>query len=242
MIRLFTIITSAAMISLYRLIGLTIRVVDDPMNQLEQQHRNGNHFIFGIWHEFSVIGIYWYRHQRAAALVSDSWKGDVLSRIMHHFGFRAYRTNSGGKERGGIKQHGAGVLGFIRYLREGHDGTIAMDGPLGPARQAKPGILHIAAKSGNFIIPAGAYFSHAIRLKNRWDNYQIPLPFSRLHLVFGEPFEIPDDFRSREPEIIKALNTITNKTTAQAQQRGRMYAHRGRDLHDTGRIDTLAPL
>ncbi|AFG38463.1 lysophospholipid acyltransferase family protein [Spirochaeta africana] len=219
MLPLLTLCTRGVLIAVYRLLGLSVRIIDDPIDQLRAHRRNANNILFGIWHEFSVVGIYWYRHRRGSALVEDSWKGDVLAGIMNHFGFKDFRINSNNS-----RAYGRGVLGFIRYLKDGHDGTIAMDGPNGPARQAKPGILHIAAKSGALIIPGGAYFSHAIRFKKRWDNYQIPLPFSRCHMVFGEPFEVPPDFREREQEVLDELNRITDELTEEARQRGRAYS------------------
>ena len=212
------------LIGVYRIIGLSVRVIDDPMDQIAEYHRNGQQVLFAVWHEFSVVGIYWYRHRRGSALVGDSWKSDILAGIMRHFGFTDFRINTNGK----IRRDGRGVLGFIRHLRAGHDGTIAMDGPEGPARQAKPGILHIARKSNTLIIPCGAYFSHAIKFNNRWDNYQVPLPFSRVHIVFGEPFEVPEDFRARETEILTKLNRATTDISEQARLIGRAYKRRKR--------------
>lgn len=224
MIGVVQLIIRGFLIGAFRIIGLSVRVIDNPMDQIVEHHRNGQQVLFAVWHEFSVVGIYWYRHKRASALVGDSWKSDILAGIMRHFGFTDFRTNATGK----LRRDGRGVLGFIRYLRAGHDGTIAMDGPNGPARQAKPGILHIALKSNTIIIPCGAYFSHAITFNNRWDNYQVPLPFSRVHILFGDPFVIPEDFRSRESEILAQLNQATTDITEQARRVGDAYKRRGR--------------
>lgn len=215
---------SGLLIALYRLIGASTRVIDSPMDQIRAYHRQGHNLIFAIWHEFSVIGIYWYRHRHASALIEDSWKGDVLSDVLHHFGFQAFRIGRDGR----LRRPSRGMLSFIRFLRRGYDGTIAMDGPDGPARQAKPGILHIAAKSGNLILPAGAYFSHALRFGWRWDNYQIPLPFSRLHIVLGEAIAVPEDIRGREQEFLSQLNAATDQATAEARRIGRRHPHRRR--------------
>ncbi len=98
-----------------------------------------------------------------------------------------------------------------------------MDGPVGPAREPKPGVIHIAAKSGAVVFPAGAYFSHAITVPGRWDNFQIPLPFSRVHIVFDEPVEIPRDIRGREQEFLDRIKAATSRATEEARRRGRRY-------------------
>lgn len=222
MVWLFTVCVRAVVISAFRLIGATVRIIDDPIARFEEYHRQGHNVVFALWHEFSVVGIYWYRHRGGSALVDHSWRGDVLAGVLNHFGFQDFRISSVRRPRPNAR----GVLGFIRYLKQGHDGTIAMDGPVGPARRPKPGILHIAAKTGALIVPAGACFSHSIKLRNRWDNYQIPLPFSRVHLVFGDPIKVPPDFRSRESELLEELTQATTSVTEEAGRQARRYALR----------------
>ncbi|TVQ24286.1 MAG: DUF374 domain-containing protein [Spirochaetaceae bacterium] len=222
MVWLLTVLIRSVVLSMYRLIGASIRIIDDPIDRFRRYRRQGTRVIFGVWHEYSVVGIYWYRHKGGSALVEDSWRGDVLAYILNHFGFMDFRISS----RNRPKKSARGVLGFIRYLKKGHDGTIAMDGPLGPARVPKPGIIHIAGKSGNVIVPAGAWFSHSITFRKRWDNYQIPLPFARLHLHFGEPIVIPPDYRSREAELLEQVRRATDEAAALAEHKGRTYRRR----------------
>ncbi|GAB6090700.1 lysophospholipid acyltransferase family protein [Spirochaeta dissipatitropha] len=221
----YTRFMTAVMIAFYRLIGLTVRVKESPMDTIRAYHKSGRKVIFGIWHEYSVVGIYWYRHKRGSALVSSARNGEILSGIMRHFGFQDFRVTSHN-----TRANGRGVLGFIRYLKEGHDGTIAMDGPDGPARKAKPGILHVGAKTGNLVLPCGACFSHSIAVRGRWDNFQIPLPFSRAHIVFGEPFEIPDDFRQREDEVLKELNKKTDEIAETARRLCKTHRNRKKSV------------
>lgn len=207
-------------IAAFRCIGASCRIIDDPIDAVREQHRRGRQVIFALWHEFSVVGIYWYRHRGGSALVDHAWRGDVLAGVLNHFGFQDFRISSFDSRP---RKSARGVLGFVRYLREGHDGTIAMDGPIGPAREPKPGVIHIAAKSGAVILPAGAYFSHSIRVPGRWDNFQIPLPFSRVHIVFDDPIEVPRDVRGREQELLARIKEATSRATSEARRRGRRY-------------------
>ena len=202
------------------MVGSTIRVVDNPIDSVRGYHCSGNRVMFAIWHEFSVIGMYWYRRRNSGGLVDDSFRGDVLAGVLRHFGITDFRVKSGRPGTG----RGRSVPAFIRFIREGHDGMIAMDGPFGPARFGKPGIIHIAGRSNALIVPIGAYFSRAISVRRRWDNYQIPLPWCRLHLVLGDPIEIPADFRVRIDELLEKLNEETNRATREAERLGRAYS------------------
>lgn len=206
-------------IGIYRLIGSTIRIVDNPIDSVRSYHHRGQRVVFAIWHEFSVIGMYWYRRRNAGCLVDDSFRGDVLAGVLHHFGITDFRVKSGRPGTGRARS----VPAFIRFIQQGHDGIIAMDGPFGPARIGKPGIIHIAGRSNAVIVPIGAYFSRAIPVRRRWDNYQIPLPWCRLHLVLGDPIEIPADFRGRIGELLARLSEETNRATEQAERIGRAY-------------------
>ncbi len=209
-------------IAIYRMVGSTIRIVDNPISSVRAYHRQGYRVMFAIWHEFSVIGMYWYRRRDSGGLVDDSFRGDILAGVLRHFGITDFRVKSGRPGTGRSRS----VPAFIKFVKEGHDGMIAMDGPFGPARIGKPGIIHIAGRSNALIVPIGAYFSHAIPIRRRWDNYQIPLPGSRLHLVLGDPIEIPADFRTRIEELLEKLNDATNRATEEAERLGRAYRQR----------------
>ncbi|MFW5994856.1 MAG: lysophospholipid acyltransferase family protein [Spirochaetia bacterium] len=219
MVRLLGWCVGNAMIAVYRLLGSSITIVNNPLHEIDAYHRQGRRVVFAIWHEFSVIGIYWYRRRGAAALVDDSFRGDVLAMVLNHFGIRDFRIKSA---QAPPKRTG-GIPGFIRYLNEGHDGLIAIDGPFGPARLGKPGILQIAARTGHVIVPLGAYFSHAIKVRRRWDNYQIPLPFSRLHITLGEPIEVPRNYKMYQATLLEQLNAATNAVTTGSTRTGRTF-------------------
>lgn len=219
MVRLLKWCVGNTMIALYRILGSSITIVNNPLHEINVHRREGRRVIFAIWHEFSVIGIYWYRRRNAAALVDDSFRGDVLAMVLNHFGIRDFRIKSSQAD----PKRTAGIPGFIRYLKEGHDGLIAIDGPFGPARLGKPGILQIAGRTGHVIVPLGAYFSHAIKVRRRWDNYQIPLPFSRLHITLGEPIEVPRDYKAQQATLLEHLNEATNAVTAGSTRTGRIF-------------------
>lgn len=86
---------------------------------------------------------------------------------------------------------GAGVVGpcraLIGHIRAGRDVLIAVDGPRGPALNARPGALWIAASSGASVCPVGVAASGAVRLP-RWDRHIVPIRGSRVAVWIGQPF------------------------------------------------------
>jgi hypothetical protein len=67
------------------------------------------------------------------------------------------------------------------------------DGPLGPARQVKHGVIRLAADLGMILLPASAAARPRLVLARRWDRMELPLPFSRIRLTIGPPIVIPRD-------------------------------------------------
>lgn len=58
-----------------------------------------------------------------------------------------------------------------------------------------------------YLVPTRVYAKRAIRLKS-WDRYFIPLPFSRIRVIFGEPYaleveKLDESALERERERLK---------------------------------------
>ncbi|HEY7737643.1 MAG TPA: hypothetical protein VIC63_01230 [Candidatus Limnocylindria bacterium] len=101
--------------------------------------------------------------------------------------------------------------------REGFSLVVTPDGPWGPYRVAKPGALLVARQSGLPILPVAVRARPAFRLPRRWDRQLVPLPFSRLALVAGEPLAVADD-RPLRP-LVPALQDALDRVTAAAEGR-----------------------
>jgi lysophospholipid acyltransferase (LPLAT)-like uncharacterized protein len=69
---------------------------------------------------------------------------------------------------------------------------LTVDGPRGPARVAQPGAIWLAKVTGNPVLPfhleAASHWTAP-----SWDSSQVPLPFSRIAVVVGEPLFVPGD-------------------------------------------------
>ncbi len=142
----------------------------------------GQPFVFLVWHEVLLPLLWHHRRQGIAIVVSEAREGRYLSDMAARIG---YRLLPGSSTRGGARA----LLGAVRALRDG--GTVAFtpDGPRGPRREVKPGIVSAAQRAGVPVLPVHAVVSSAWRLRS-WDHMVIPKPFARVDVRYGEPFVI----------------------------------------------------
>ena len=78
-----------------------------------------------------------------------------------------------------------------------------VDGPRGPARVAKVGIVSLARAAERPIQPVAFSARPAIRLSS-WDQSLIPLPFARVVVAYGEPISV-DPETDREDGTEQAI-------------------------------------
>lgn len=94
---------------------------------------------------------------------------------------------------------------LAEHLRAGYSTVLLPDGPAGPARVLKRGILHMALGSNVSIVPLQVTASRAFSA-GTWDHKQYPLPFSRLRIQVGRPIPVTGDgFAQAEQELCEAL-------------------------------------
>jgi len=146
--------------------------------------------LFAIWHNRIGIAMRfwsWGRrrqpHARLAALISASRDGGLFSQTFSNFGVLPIRGSSS-------RRGPQAMIELVRVLQQGYHVAITPDGPRGPKYTVQPGIISLAQVSGCPIIPVGARIHPKIQLRS-WDQFQIPVPFSRCDLVFAKPFHIP---------------------------------------------------
>ncbi len=92
---------------------------------------------------------------------------------------------------------------IARLLRAGWSTVVLPDGPAGPPRVLKRGVLHLAARSGVPVVPLRIDASRRLTIPT-WDRKQVPLPFSTISLAVGDPILVGDLDRA-ERELAAAL-------------------------------------
>lgn len=175
-----------------RLIGLTLRYSSENEQAYDRVIASGKQPILTFWHDRIFSGVYYFRNRGIGVLTSKSMDGEYIARFISRFGFGAIRGSS---SRGGVR----GLVEMIKLMRDGVPMAFTVDGPRGPRYEAKSGPAMLAKKTGNPIVPFVIECSAFWQMKS-WDRLQIPRPFSRARVIFGEPIYVPDEGGEQEIE------------------------------------------
>lgn len=194
-----------------RLLRATVRMRFHGDATVRSFERDGRHFALAFWHRHLLLMRYAYRGPKMSVLVSRSRDGELIARVMQRLGIS---TSRGSTSRGGA----AGLRDLLRRAREGWDLAVTPDGPRGPLREVQPGVILAAAASGLPLIPVALAASRRRELGS-WDRMLVPLPGSRVHVVYGEPLEVPRD--ARPSEWAPRLKTAIDAVEAEAERRAR---------------------
>lgn len=166
------------------LIGRSLRWREEGRAHLEAARASNRPILFVFWHNRLLHACYRLSRERLVMMVSQSRDGDIIARVARDQGIASVRGSS---SRGGT----AALRSLARAMKEhGLCGGITPDGPLGPRYVLQPGALLAARLAGALIVPVGLGFSRK-RVFRSWDAFQLPWPFARARLIFGEPFEPP---------------------------------------------------
>jgi lysophospholipid acyltransferase (LPLAT)-like uncharacterized protein len=171
-----------------RVLALTYRIrffAAEHREAAQKLHPRGS-FCLALWHEQLFAGILAHRKMPFAPLASLSKDGDIVTFVMDRFGFRTVRGSS---SRGGPEARD----GLVAITDEGWFTAITVDGPKGPRRRVKGGIVDVARRSGVAIVPMCAVADRQWVLTKSWDQFKIPKPFARIAVAYGEPIPVPPD-------------------------------------------------
>jgi len=102
---------------------------------------------------------------------------------------------------------------IAHLVAAGYSTAISPDGPYGPARVLKKGVLHMALQSGGPIVPITITSSRFIRLKT-WDDKKLPLPFSRITVTVHEAVVVEScNFDEAAGRVVRALGESRGEGT-----------------------------
>ncbi len=138
----------------------------------------------------------WFSMRKASptAVVSASTDGALLARFLTDLGFHVVRGSS---SRGGADA--------LQAMVDSAQDSIVMvtpDGPRGPARECKPGVVVGAHRASVPIVLFRAVSARKKIFTRSWDNFELPLPFTRITLTVSAPIVVPSD---AERKTIDAL-------------------------------------
>jgi lysophospholipid acyltransferase (LPLAT)-like uncharacterized protein len=154
--------------------------------------------IFALWHNRLCLCMKVYEkfvrplktEDHLAALISASKDGAFLATILNNFGVEAVRGSSS-------RRGAQALLELTSWAGRGYDLAVTPDGPRGPQYVVQEGVIMLAQVTGLPIVPYSCELGWKIEIKS-WDRFQIPLPFSRCKMTFGEPIRVPREATDAE--------------------------------------------
>ena len=196
---------------LIRCIGPTLRVT----LSLEEGALEGG-FGLGVigafWHQGVIPAGWQWRYKPISVMISSSFDGEYITRILKKLGFGAVRGSS---TRGGA----VALRGMHDELAAGRTVAFTIDGPRGPRFVAKPGPVLLARNTGAPIV----CFHFGVEKRwtlNSWDAMLIPKPFSRVCLRMARLIHVPPDADEQalarlHAEMQQALDRVRDYAEAQ---------------------------
>jgi lysophospholipid acyltransferase (LPLAT)-like uncharacterized protein len=158
--------------------------------------------IYCFWHQCVLPCTVYFRKSLSVILISRSFDGELITRILLKFGFGAVRGSS---SRGASE----GLLGLKKVIESGRTAIFTADGPRGPIYQTKMGPIKLAQSTG---APIGAFHLEPERAWtiNSWDRFLVPKPFTRIAVSWAQwthvPADLaPDQFESKREELNAAI-------------------------------------
>jgi len=168
--------------------------------------------IFCFWHQCVLPCTFYYRRTGATIIVSRSFDGELITRILELFGFR---TTRGSSTRGARE----GLVGLKQVIESGRPAIFTADGPRGPIYRTKMGPIKLAHISGARI---GAFHLEPKRAwtMHSWDRFLVPKPFTRIVVSWARWTTVPtdlaeDQFEQKREELNAAIERARLHALAQ---------------------------
>ena len=184
---------------------------------IEGKHRiksilaEGKSVIVATWHShllptfMDLAGNHYYG---LAGMHKDA---DLISKIGNRMGWKLLRGSSSDQGKEVYKE-------MVNILADnGNVVVLTPDGPKGPAKIPKPGIIRAAQKTNAVILPAMGQSKRRWGFTN-WDTFYVGKPFSRIEFIYGEPLEFSEseDFDLCVKKLKNAIDDLEKKVEKRA--------------------------
>lgn len=190
-----------AFYSLIQIVCRTVRFQVSGWEHWEKIERDGKQPIICFWHDNIFLGTFHFRRRGIVVMTSQSFDGEYIARFIQRFGYGAVRGSS---TRGGI----GALIELIKLMKtHGAAASMTVDGPKGPRRVVKDGVILLAKKTGNPLLPFVVTPRRRWTVKS-WDKMQIPHPFTTAKLEIAAPVAVAAD--ADETELTKKRAELQN--------------------------------
>jgi lysophospholipid acyltransferase (LPLAT)-like uncharacterized protein len=193
--KIIALLIFAGMRLLFRTCRLKV-VVDDPDTNAYRP-TGSKRFIFSIWHDQIAVTVFAARPCKMAGLVSRHQDGSYLADTLELCGIKAIR--------GSTSRGGAQALRQLMDTARDYHVAITPDGPRGPRRKLKDGIIFLASATGRPIVLSAYSCRRCWRLRGSWTDMMIPKPFTVIYLRGSHTVHIPPNLSRASIESYRSL-------------------------------------
>ena len=180
----------------------------------------------------SVIPVYWHQHLLFGAralldlrpdglkvgfLISASVDGTAPAMLVGRIGGHVIRGSSTHTGARALRDY------YETIVKQLISPAITPDGPRGPVHEFKPGAVMLSQLTGKPILPISIAASHTWRFRT-WDKFELPLPFSRVVIAYGEPVRMP---RGLDTESLARMQAEMAQKLQELQAEARAELDRG---------------
>jgi lysophospholipid acyltransferase (LPLAT)-like uncharacterized protein len=205
-------IIAAAVYTVIRLIGPTLRVEIVGIQHAAQIRDNSKAAIGAFWHRCIFPSAWIWRNRGVVVMNTVNFDGQWTRKVIEWLGFG---TAQGSSSRGGM----VGLTVLAQKLGEGKHVAFTVDGPRGPRYVAKPGPVILARRMNCPISVFHIGVESGYTFKRSWDLFKVPMPFSRAVMIFAPVIRMKpdgggDDLRETLGEMQSALERVRDDAEA----------------------------
>ena len=180
----------------------------------------------------SLIPVFWHQHMlfgaravldlrdsglEAGFLISPSIDGTAPAMLVEKVGGVVIRGSSTHTGARALRDY------YETIVRQQVSPAITPDGPKGPLHEFKPGAIVLAQITGKPILPIAVAASRCHRFRT-WDAFELPLPFSRIAVVYGEPVKVA---RAMDAAALGQWQTTLAETLLRLRREAEAALHGG---------------
>lgn len=167
-----------------RFVKLTSRITilnQENYDKAKAMTKHGN-YALAVWHEHYPSSVLTEMDTGLVTMASQSKDGTLAADTITKLGFTPTRGSS---SRGGSQA----LSSMIELVSKSNlNAAITVDGPRGPRRIPKKGIMVVSHDCKIPILPIQCISSRRLCFHKSWDQTNLPKPFGHIYVNYGKPF------------------------------------------------------
>jgi len=196
---------------IYKIYLCTIRKKVVFSDEFSEYLKTNRPVLLAFFHQDVNTMLYISWKYKTMTMVSDSKDGQLVAQVVEALGSVTARGSSRNNPIKALK-------GFLRIMKKGgYWGSIAVDGPKGPAQKAKSGVVESARMLGCPIFSITLAYSGYWTLTKSWDQTRIAKPFSKAVFRVGPGLgAVTKDQNPKDPQLLESLENAMSRNHQQA--------------------------